>query len=469
MAHDFDEQEYARQLVAAGISAADAANVARRTAEARRKGGASGTPGTVQLGAVIGAVTERAKSAKQGGKGSQFDPAKLAGLKSDESAQEAWEAEHAEIGTEKLLRHLREWRQELAQKAAEVDREEAQRLQAKLAEIDADINDAETHLKALVQERHSRDTATSPAKRGGQGKAASSRKPTAKKGALTVSERKLLTVATEIATVPPTGEDMAFTHAVLCQVGLPRSKVEGREFMRQSGAAWVNVQAGYLDEGRGPVLQSIPYGAMPRLALAWVSTYAKRYSTREIPIGDSAAQFLAMMGKDDQGARYSTLRQQMHALAACRLQLGFRGRTFNGQPVEQFDAWVSDKDRHQRALWPGVMVLSEHYFGSLMDSAVPLDNRALLALSGSALALDVYAWLAHRLHRIEGKGVTLHWAALREQFAQEYQGKDPDKDFKKKFLPALKKVLAVYPQAKVKQVTGGLLLLGSPPPIPPKV
>lgn len=290
--------------------------------------------------------------------------------------------------------------------------------------------------------------------------------------ALSKQEGKLLEVATDIATTPPSGEDMAFTHAVLCQVGLPRAKVEGREFMRQSGQAWVNVQAGWLDEGKGPVQQPIPYGVMPRLALAWVSTFAVRHGTREIPIGDSAADFLRLMlGADtaSQGARYTTLRKQMHALAACRLQLGFRGRTFNGQPVEQFDAWVSNRDSQQKPLWPGVMTLSEHYFNELRDSAVPLDNRALHALKGSALALDVYAWLAHRLHRVEGKGVVLHWKSLREQFAQEYKGKDPDKDFKKEFLPVLRKVQAVYPSANVKQVTGGLLLLGSPPPIPKKL
>lgn len=280
------------------------------------------------------------------------------------------------------------------------------------------------------------------------------------------AQGKLIEAGTQIATIPPGGEDMAFTHAVLCQVGLPRSKVEGREFMRQSGAAWVNVQSGYLDEGKGPVLQPVPYGVMPRLALAWVSSYAVRRSTREIPIGDSAAEFLRLMGMDDQGARYTTLRRQMHALAACRLQLGYKGRTFNGQPVEQFDAWLANKDT-QRALWPGTMTLSENYFGELMTSAVPLDNRALMALKGSALALDVYTWLAHRLHRIEGRGIELHWKALREQFAQEYVGKDADKDFKKKFLHVLKQVQMVYPQARVKQITGGLLLLGSPPPILP--
>ena len=230
----------------------------------------------------------------------------------------------------------------------------------------------------------------------------------------------------------------------------------------------MNVQAGYLDEGRGPVQQPIPYGALPRLALAHLSTHAVRHKTREIPIGDSAAQFLELMGMDTQGARYANLRRQMHALAACRLQLGYKGRTFNGQAIEQFDAWLANKGTKQRALWPGLMVLSEHFYGSLLDGAVPLDLRALHALKGSALALDVYAWLAYRLHRVEGRGVTLHWASLREQFAQEYTGKDADKNFKGAFLPQLRKVLTVYPQAKVKPVRGGLLLLGSPPPIPYK-
>ncbi|VVM07106.1 replication protein RepA [Methylacidimicrobium tartarophylax] len=276
--------------------------------------------------------------------------------------------------------------------------------------------------------------------------------------------KTIVDAATEIA-APPLGDSLAFTHTVLCQVGLPRAKVEGREFMRRSGAAWVNLQAGWLDEGNGPVQQPLPYGVLPRLALAWMSTFAVRHRTREIRLGDSASEFLSLMGMDDQGARYAALRKQMHALAACRLQLGFKGRTYNGQPVQQFDAWLTNRDRRQRTLWPGTMILSEDYYSSLLQSAVPLDNRALHALKGSALALDVYCWLAHRLHRMEGRGVTLHWKALREQFAQEYTGKDADKDFKKKFLPALQKVLAVYPQAKVKPVTGGLLLIGSPPPI----
>lgn len=67
------------------------------------------------------------------------------------------------------------------------------------------------------------------------------------------SKNKLLDVGAEIAGTRQDeyGEFMSFTHAVLCQVGLPRAKTDAREFMRKSGDAWVNVQAGWLDEGKG--------------------------------------------------------------------------------------------------------------------------------------------------------------------------------------------------------------------------
>ena len=277
---------------------------------------------------------------------------------------------------------------------------------------------------------------------------------------MTRATSKLLKVSADIAGEPlDLSEDLSFSHAVFCQVGLPRSKVEGREFMRQSGQAWVNIQAGWLDEGNGPVQQPIPYGALPRLALAHVSTFAVRHKTQEIPIGDSAAQFLELMGMGDDGRRYATLRKQMHALAACHLQIGYRGRNYQGAPVEQFDAWLANRDSGQRTLWPGLMRLSTKFYDELVKSAVPLDKRALHALKGSALALDVYVWLAHRLHRIEGRPVQLNWKVLREQFAQEYSGKDADKNFKAAFLPQLQKVLAVYPSARVRRIDGGVDLM----------
>lgn len=54
--------------------------------------------------------------------------------------------------------------------------------------------------------------------------------------------------------------------------------------------------------------------------------------------------------------------------------------------------------------------LTADFNGSLVEYAVPLDARALSALKHSALALDVYSWLAHRLHRVKSaNGTRLSW------------------------------------------------------------
>lgn len=287
-------------------------------------------------------------------------------------------------------------------------------------------------------------------------------------------DTKIIAAAAQIATEPPSGEDMAFMHAIMCQVGLPRSKVDGLEFERQCGNAALSVAAGKLWDGKQFVQQPIPYGPLPRLMLAWMNTFAVRHKTPEIPVGNSASDFLRMLGKASTGGKngtYTMFRKQVQALSACRMTLGFnaagKAYTYDGKPIKQFEAWLNATS-DQPSLWPGFVTFSEDYFSTLIGHAVPLDIRALTVLKGSALAMDVYTTLADRLHRISGRPVILHWSNVRDQFGQEYKGKDADKDFKKKFLPALRDALAVYPTANVKQVTGGLLLLPSPPPIPYK-
>jgi hypothetical protein len=102
-----------------------------------------------------------------------------------------------------------------------------------------------------------------------------------------------------------------------------------------------------------------------------------------------------------------------------------------------------------------------------MDHAVPLDCEAIGHLQNSALALDVYSWLTHRLWRVrERNGIELSWPALQAQFGQEYRDR---KNFKREFTGALKKVTAAYKDARVEAVPGGLRLLPSPPPVKRKM
>ena len=298
------------------------------------------------------------------------------------------------------------------------------------------------------------------------------RRPPVKRRRLVALAKAGGEIATEAAELR---EDLAFQHAVLCQVGLPRSRQAGREFERRNGSASVLVTAGSLWNGREWVEQPLPYGAMPRLMLAHMATYAVRHQTRVIPVGESPTEFLRMLGeKSDSGGergKFTTFQRQAKALAACRLQLGYslpgRAGTFDGTPVARFEAWLTEGE--QRSLWPAEIELSLDYFETLKTLAVPLDLRALQALKGSALALDVYTWLAHRLRRVKPGTGRVTWAALREQFGQEYR--DP-RNFRRKFEQALREALAVYPAAKIISVgsiepgRSGFELQESPPPIP---
>lgn len=265
---------------------------------------------------------------------------------------------------------------------------------------------------------------------------------------------------------PP--DDIGYMHAVLSQIGLPRSKFIGPRFERTSGRASLVIESGRLWDGRAWVEQDMPYGTKPRLMLCDLFTHALRHQTTTVPMGDSVSDYLERLGLTNQGGATGPLtlfRRQAQALAASRMSLGLAdggmATTISGQPIRRFSAWL-DSHGKQRTLWPATLELSRDFFDSLRDHAVPLDMRAVRALASSALAIDLYTWLAHRLYRLRGPAV-LHWKPLREQFGQEY--KDP-RDFKKEIQRVLPRVLAVYPDAKVSIVNGGLRVAPSKPPIP---
>lgn len=264
---------------------------------------------------------------------------------------------------------------------------------------------------------------------------------------------------------------MDFLHTVLCQAGLPRSKTPERTYERKNGHVSVLLEAGKLFDGRDFVEQPLPYGATPRLVLVHVSSEAVRTRQPAVEIGDSMRQFLVTLGMQTSGGcrgGYTVLKRQMEALAACRMTLGMyadgRAVTVHADPIKRFDAWLQ-QEGSQRTLWPGVLELSQDFFNTLQEHAVPLDHRALAVLKHSSLALDIYTWLAHRLCRVNrAGGVKLSWANLKDQFGPDYAA---SKDFKKEFRQALRQVCAVYHDARVEEVIGGLLLFPSRAPMAP--
>lgn len=270
----------------------------------------------------------------------------------------------------------------------------------------------------------------------------------------------------------PAPDELRFLHTVLAQCSLPYREVPGRDYIRENGRASLIVSAGFLmhPETRRPVLQGIPHGAKPRLLLLHVCTEAVRLQSPVIPIADSMTAFMRDLGLTATGGRNGTIgrfKEQLNRLAASRMQMvldsGDHATVVNPAPlIQRFDVWFPT-DPRQRVMWPSEVTLSTEFFDSLKGHALPLDPRAIRALQGSARALDVYVWLAHRLPRVRSiKGDRVSWQALMGQFGG---AGDDRKNFKASMLAALKAALAVYPAAKVDQVDGGLVLKPSRPPI----
>ena len=91
-------------------------------------------------------------------------------------------------------------------------------------------------------------------------------------------------------------------------------------------------------------------------------------------------------------------------------------------------------------------------------------NAAIRAINNNSAALDLYAFLAYRLHSLT-KPTPVSWGALKAQFGTGVGRMD---NFRTRFIDSLKLTLAVYREAKVEVEERGLILYPSPPPVQAK-
>jgi hypothetical protein len=257
--------------------------------------------------------------------------------------------------------------------------------------------------------------------------------------------------------------EVGFTHSVLAQCAMPRSKVEGDTFERRNGSVSLLMTAGKLSVAGEWRKFPLPHGTRPRLALLHLSAEAMKKRSPVVEVGRSARDFLKRLGLDPGGREHGTLRAQMSALAACNMRLGMGSRTImDAAPIAAFQLHGEEG----AAFWPEEARLGDRFFASLQEAAVPLNMHAIASLKNSALALDVYTWLTHRLCRVSrSTGELVSWKLLQEQFG----GYGTVKDFRKEAVKALAQVRAVYPGMRVEEVTGCLRLLPSPSPVPPRM
>lgn len=270
-------------------------------------------------------------------------------------------------------------------------------------------------------------------------------------------------------------DSIAYIHTVLSQIGLPRSPQKERVWFRSNGAASLAVLAGGIMENGVRVEQPLPQGPYVRLILADISTYAVKNKTPVIPMEASAGAYmrnrLHLFVNGGKRGTYTGFKREARALAAAHMEMsieyGGKQRHSKAPPIEEFEAWTVD-DGPQQALWPCELILSDPFFLSLRAHAAPIDMRAYRGLAHSALAQDIYTWLAHRLPRLSSE-LALPWAVLAKQFG----GYADVNRFRKEFIVRLREVCSLYPEARVAVVNGkrgelggSLVLQPSRSPIP---
>jgi len=282
-------------------------------------------------------------------------------------------------------------------------------------------------------------------------------------------KRRLLEASIEIRADEP--EELAFQHTCLTQCSMPAAKPKPGmlHWERRQGRTMLQVSAGMvMNPKAGEWVQlGLPYGPKARLLLMHLNSEAIRSQSPVIQVEDSmTAFFRRLMGRTIDGRQMRMLKMQLSALAAATFRMGItyadHSVQMDGKVVGAFELW-SLTEEGQRVLWPATLRLSTDYFESLSRYAVPLDERAIAALAFSAVALDVYCWLAQRLHRIPaGKPQFVPWTALLEQFGQGYSA---IRFFRRDFLHLLQQVKAAYPEAIFDADGRGMHLRTSPPPV----
>jgi hypothetical protein len=258
-------------------------------------------------------------------------------------------------------------------------------------------------------------------------------------------------------------EGISFQYVPLIQCSFPHADPkDATTFTRRNG--WLELTLGTTSRDAG-----LPYGVPARLLTIYCTSEAVRTNSPEIYLGDSVHDFLRRLDVPiTRGARgsLSVYANQLLRLIRSTLTIDENIKDGAGRAglhirqalfVEEAQLWW---DEPEGKVGNGSsLVLSTVLFHSILERSAPLATHAIKRLRKSPMDLDVYAWLVHRLFHLN-KPSMVSWSQLSEQFGHNYR--EP-RTFRRFFLDSLKRVSAVYPEAKLNVGASGVLLLPSRP------
>ncbi|MFL5336686.1 MAG: replication protein RepA [Geminicoccaceae bacterium] len=254
--------------------------------------------------------------------------------------------------------------------------------------------------------------------------------------------------------------DIAYTHPGMCLTVLPHRATTPDEVWSRSNAS-ASLEVHPLRDAAG-VYRGVPYGPKARLMLLFLQSEALKTRSRFVELGRSMRQWLLSMGVRDCGTNYKVVADQAERIENCVLRFRYQGK--EGESRWQ-DSIVRGSFRPFAEDGVASVELSEGFYEALTRHPVPICESAIRLLADTCMPLDIYFWLAYRLHSLEQqKNVT--WEALHMQFGA---GTRLLKHFKPRFTRDLELAMAVYPDALAELTDNGIRLRPSPPPVAPRL
>jgi hypothetical protein len=257
---------------------------------------------------------------------------------------------------------------------------------------------------------------------------------------------------------------LGITHAGFAMTSLPHRRIMEPLWTRQGNRTKLLVESGRTGEG-GWI--GVPYGSVARLILLYLQTEAVRTNSPEVELGRSMRSWMTRMSLASGGRNYQLVAEQARRISACRLTFltdltGGAELRHNGAFVQDAISLVGISDTNQPSLWQDKVRLDGGFWKSLLAHPVPVREEAIKAIGPRSMAIDVYVWLAYRLHSLS-KATPVSWPAIHAQFGAGFKA---IRQMKPVFVEALNLALAVYPEARVDIEVNGLALHPSAPAVP---
>ena len=264
--------------------------------------------------------------------------------------------------------------------------------------------------------------------------------------------------------------DIGYLFSGWAQAALPHRRLpDDQAWQVTTDRVTLIVQPGLRPGADGqPTSVGVPYGSCARLILLYLQTEAVRTNNRQIELGGSLHAWLKRLAVPIGGKQMAVVRDQAERLSRCRLSFQIKQGNRTGllnQHILDTSMFIED-DKAQGALFVETASLSQSFFDELKKHPVPVEEAAVRQIANNSLALDVYCWLAYRLHSLNAP-ITITWKALHAQFGRSVARID---HFKDHFRTVLALATSVYPEAKVEETDNGIgvILRPSKPPVAPR-